>query len=124
MVALYESLLDKALATHIGMRDALLRMNEKNIATADARYADLMASYRLLRLQGATEAPKPPRPPEPKDETQTAIARAIREQSHGDPGLMKLMWQQVDRDRVNSLNDVQILQRIQDRTPTSDGVLP
>lgn len=87
---------------------------------ADARYADLMASYRLLRLNGHAEPA--PKPPQPKDETVTAIARAIREAAHGNAPLMKTMWQQVDRDRVNSLSDLDILHRIQHGTTTDEGV--
>ena len=99
--------------TDVGVQAlAQLEHFTKESERAEARYADLMASYRLLKLQGFVEQPIPRGTSHGEgkiDPIQAAINRAAR----GDPALKRQMLAQLEIDRAAKLNDVEILQRIE-----------
>lgn len=77
---------------------------------AEKRYADLMASYRMLKLQGAVEQAQPQRvEPAPVD----PVDQAIREECRGKPPeVARQMREQVKIDRANSMDDEKIIANI------------
>ena len=84
--------------------------HEKQMVASETRYADLMASYRLLILNGAKPKPAEPTstPIEKPDPVQAAInARAPAAKTR------KLMEAQVRLDRSMDLTDPEIIARIE-----------
>lgn len=82
---------------------------EREAIRSEARYADLMVSYRMLRLQGFTPAPAEPvaRPEEKPDPVMAAINAVAR-----DAKTRAAAIRQVEIDRAAKLTDVEIIQRI------------
>jgi hypothetical protein len=88
----------------------ILENHEIEVDRAERRYADLMASYRLMKLQGAVEAPAPPRvEPKPID----AVEAAIREECAGkDAAVAAAMRKQVAVDRAMGMKEEEIIRLI------------
>lgn len=84
--------------------------HEQEMVRAETRYADLMVSYRMLRLQGFTPAPAEPvaREVEKPDPVLAAINAVAR-----DSKTRAAAIRQVEIDRAAKLTDVEIIQRIQ-----------
>lgn len=89
--ALLESRIAEAAATQNAQKlsEILNRESasyERDMVRSEARYADLLARFTALRLEGAQDPP-PPVPGierEAPDENEAAINKVIREQSDGD----------------------------------------
>ncbi len=101
------------MAYHNELADEISRegaRHEKDIVRAESRYADLMVSYRMLRLQGFTPPPAEPvaSPAEKPDPVLAAVNAAAK-----DAKTRTLMLRQVEIDRNADLTDVEIIQRIQ-----------
>lgn len=78
---------------------------------AEKRFSDLMASYRLLKLQGFTEAAPPPPKAEPRivDPVENAIRAAC---AGKDANVYAAMRAQVAADRANDVPPEQIIANI------------
>lgn len=86
--------------------------HEREQVRAETRYADLMSSYRLLRLQGFSDPTATPKPFEaPK---QDPVTMAINRASRGDPELRRVMMAKVAETRREKpdITDVEIVDQI------------
>lgn len=83
--------------------------HEREAIRAETRYADLMVSYRMLRLQGHTPAPEPvavvPEKPDPILVAINSVARDAKTRAAA------IRQAQIDKDA--GLTPVEIIQRIQ-----------
>ena len=85
-------------------------------AKAEAKYADLLARYHMLRLQGAVDVV--PVAPAPRvDPVTAAIARA----AGGDPELRAMMEAQAVADRQRGKSDGDIISAIYLGQSATDG---
>lgn len=82
--------------------------HERDMVRSEARYAELMASYRMLKLQGAHEPVAIPTLPEPKVDPVMAAVNA----KAPDAKTRASMLRQVERDRKAELSDEEIIMRI------------
>lgn len=83
---------------------------ESDMVRAEARYADLMSSYRMLRMKGF-EPPPPEQVVGPVAPVDIVLAAV---NAHApDAKTRKMMLRQVEIDRGMQLTDVEIIQRIQ-----------
>ncbi len=94
------------------LRRELMHREEK----AEAKYADLLARYHMMKLHGAVESP-PPAPAPTVDRVSAAIARA----AGGDPELRALMEAQAIADRQAGKTDADILAAIYLGQSSTDG---
>lgn len=86
----------------------LLENARTNEERADRRYADLMASYRQLKLVGAVEVVPPPKiEPPPVDKVDQAILRYAR-----DASLIPGMRQRAADERAKGTSDEEIVNMI------------
>lgn len=82
---------------------------QQELATLKAMYADLLARYHMLKLQGAVVVePAQPREVPKADALKDALAVASR----GNQNLLRQMMRAVEQDRAAGLTDEQIIRRI------------
>lgn len=102
----------------------LAQMNAEEAAKheerAEKRYADLLAKYQQLRLQGAVE--HVPITPPPRAEPDACV-RAINEKCRGLPPAVRTgMLAQLAADRAAQMSEVEILSRITNGVPADEAV--
>ena len=89
----------------------LKAIHEGACERAERRYADLMASYRMLKLQGASE---PAPTPAPREKPQPDIVKAAISRKCGrNKELRRHMEAQVEADRAAGVSDPEIALRIE-----------
>lgn len=103
----------EAAERHIATLDMILKTtearHEREMLASEARYAELMASYRLLRLQGAQiEPPKPTMGEAPAPDPVLAAVNA----KAPDIRTRATMLEQVAKDRAGGVPDPEIILRI------------
>ena len=113
--ALFEEACARADAEHenaqLLRRDLVARETK-----AEAKYADLLARYHMLRLQGAVDV-VPPAPVKAVDRVSAAIAVA----AGGDPELRAMMEAQAVADRQEGKSDGDIIAAIYLGQSAADG---